>query len=97
MRAVLVKWLFIVYLLGSGTLWSTVMLLLYPFISRSARYRLAALWCRALVAVMRGAFGIRCTIEGLEHLPHEPSIILCRHESTWETLAFLALLSLIHI
>jgi 1-acyl-sn-glycerol-3-phosphate acyltransferase len=91
MRAAFNKWLFIVYLLGSGTLWSTLMLVLYPFISRAARYRLAALWCRVLVAVMRGMFGIGCSIEGLEHLPTEPSIILCRHESTWETLAFLAL------
>jgi 1-acyl-sn-glycerol-3-phosphate acyltransferase len=91
MRTVLNKWLFIVYLLGSGTIWSTMMLLLYPFVGRSGRYALAALWCRALVRVMRVLPGIRCSIEGLEHLPEEPSIILCRHESTWETLAFLAL------
>jgi 1-acyl-sn-glycerol-3-phosphate acyltransferase len=91
MRAVLTKWLFIVYLLGSGTIWSTLMLIVYPFVGRSTRYALAATWCRALVAVMRVLPGVRCSIEGLEHLPQQPSIILCRHESTWETLAFLAL------
>jgi 1-acyl-sn-glycerol-3-phosphate acyltransferase len=46
---------------------------------------------RAMVVVMRWLPGITCSVEGLEHLPEGPSIILCRHESTWETLAFLAL------
>ncbi|MDE1181581.1 lysophospholipid acyltransferase family protein [Paraburkholderia sp.] len=90
MRSTLVKWLFIVYLLGSGTLYSIVILLLYPFAGRQGHYWLAKQWCRALVAVMRWLPGITVSVEGLEHLPAEPSIILCRHESTWETLAFMA-------
>lgn len=44
-----------------------------------------------MVVVMRWLPGITYSMEGLEHLPKGPSIILCRHESTWETLAFLAL------
>src|SRR5258707_10381476 len=91
MRPVLFKWLFIIYLLGSGTVYSALILLLFPFVGRAGRYWLAAQWCRALVAVMRVLFGITCSIEGLEHLPAGPSVVLCRHESTWETLAFLAL------
>jgi 1-acyl-sn-glycerol-3-phosphate acyltransferase len=91
MRYTFIKWLFIVYLLGSGTLYSIGILVLYPFVGRSGRYWLAVQWCRALVVVMRWLPGITCSVEGLEHLPEGPSIILCRHESTWETLAFLAL------
>jgi 1-acyl-sn-glycerol-3-phosphate acyltransferase len=91
MRPVLFKWLFIVYLLGSGTLYSALILVLFPFVGRAGRYWLARQWCRALVVVMRVLFGVTCSIEGLEHLPAGPSIVLCRHESTWETLAFLAL------
>jgi 1-acyl-sn-glycerol-3-phosphate acyltransferase len=90
MRSAFVKWLFIVYLLGSGTLYSAGILLLFPFVGRGGRYWLASQWCRALVAVMRWLPGITCSVDGLEHLPEEPSIILCRHESTWETLAFMA-------
>ncbi len=30
--------------------------------------------------------GIRHQVAGLEHLPDRPCIVLCRHESTWETL-----------
>lgn len=90
MRSTFLKWLFIVYLLGSGTLYSTGILVLFPFVGRSGRYWLATQWCRAMVAVMRWLPGITCSVQGLEHLPDGPAIILCRHESTWETLAFLA-------
>jgi len=91
MRSTFIKWLFIVCLLGSGTFYSIGILMLFPFVGRSGRYWLAAQWCRAMVAAMRWLPGITCSMEGLEHLPEGPSIILCRHESTWETLAFLAL------
>lgn len=91
MRSSVTKWLFIVCLLGSGTLYSAFILLLFPFVGRGGRYWLAAQWCRAMVAWMRWLPGVNCSVEGLEHLPPGPSIILCRHESTWETLAFLAL------
>jgi 1-acyl-sn-glycerol-3-phosphate acyltransferase len=32
--------------------------------------------------------GIRCEIHGLENLPSRPSVILSKHQSAWETLAF---------
>jgi 1-acyl-sn-glycerol-3-phosphate acyltransferase len=91
MRSTFAKWLFIFYLLGSGTLYSMAILLLFPFVGRAGRYWLAKQWCRALVVVMRWVPGVSCSIEGLEHIPEGPAILLCRHESTWETLAFLAL------
>jgi 1-acyl-sn-glycerol-3-phosphate acyltransferase len=91
MRSTFTKWLFIVYLLGSGTLYSMAILLLFPFVGRAGRYWLAKQWCRALVVVMRWLPGVSCSIEGLENIPEGPAILLCRHESTWETLAFLAL------
>src|SRR6201996_8168553 len=91
MRSTFTKWLFIVYLLGSGTLYSILILLLFPFVGRAGRYWLARQWCLALVFVMRWLPGVSCSVDGLQNLPDGPSIILCRHESTWETLAFLAL------
>ncbi|WP_144162000.1 lysophospholipid acyltransferase family protein [Paraburkholderia sp. BCC1885] len=91
MRTKFFKCFFIFGLLGSGMLYSALILLLFPFVGRAGRYWLAAQWCRAMVAWMRLSPGVTCSVEGLEHLPQGPSIILCRHESTWETLAFLAL------
>jgi 1-acyl-sn-glycerol-3-phosphate acyltransferase len=91
MRFKFTKWLFIVCLLGSGMVYSALILLLFPFVGRAGRYWLAAQWCRAMVAWMRWLPGVSCSLEGFAQLPPGPSIVLCRHESTWETLAFLAL------
>lgn len=91
MRSTLVKWLFATYLLGSGTIWSILILPLFPFVGRNGRYWLARQWCRAMVTMMRVITGVGVSVEGLEHLPHGPCIVLSRHESTWETLAFMAL------
>ena len=91
MHRTIVKWLFATYLLGSGTVWSILILPLFPFVGRGGRYWLAKQWCRAMVKMMRVITGVSCSVEGLENLPSEPFIMLCRHESTWETLAFMAL------
>jgi 1-acyl-sn-glycerol-3-phosphate acyltransferase len=86
-----IKWLFATYLLGSGIVWSILILPLFPFVGRRGRYWLARQWCRAVVVMMRVITGVTCSVEGLEHLPDGPFIMLCRHESTWETLTFMAL------
>ncbi|SAL23729.1 phospholipid/glycerol acyltransferase [Caballeronia humi] len=91
MPRTLVKWLFATYLLGSGIVWSILILPLFPFVGRRGRYWLARQWCRAVVVMMRVIVGVTCSVEGLEHLPDGPFIMLCRHESTWETLTFMAL------
>ena len=69
MRSKFLKWFFIVGLLGSGTVYSALILVLFPFAGRSGRYWLAAQWCRAMVAWMRWLPGVTCSVEGLEHLP----------------------------
>lgn len=86
-----IKWVFATYLLGSGIVWSILILPLFPFVGRRGRYWLARQWCRAVVVMMRVITGVTCSVEGLEHLPDGPFIMLCRHESTWETLTFMAL------
>lgn len=55
---------------------------------RMMRYRIIAGWSAAVVFLARLLLGIRWRIEGWEHLPRRPSIILSKHQSAWETLAF---------
>ena len=55
---------------------------------RMARYRIISGWSRLVVLLSRVILGIRCEIEGREHLPKRPSVILAKHQSAWETLAF---------
>ncbi|MFP5404542.1 MAG: lysophospholipid acyltransferase family protein [Gammaproteobacteria bacterium] len=69
-------------------LFSLVAFLSFPF-SAHARYRMITGYNHVLMWLTRHVLGIRYVIEGLEHLPAQPSIILAKHQSAWETIAFL--------
>ncbi len=55
---------------------------------RLARYRIISGWSRLVVRLARALCGIRWSVEGREHLPAKPAVILAKHQSAWETLAF---------
>ncbi|MGH8720715.1 MAG: lysophospholipid acyltransferase family protein [Burkholderiales bacterium] len=55
---------------------------------RLTRYRIISGWSRLVVRLARAILGIRWTVEGREHLPAKPAVILAKHQSAWETLAF---------
>jgi 1-acyl-sn-glycerol-3-phosphate acyltransferase len=55
---------------------------------RMLRYRIISSWSRLVIYFTRAILGIECRIEGRENLPARPSIILAKHQSAWETLAF---------
>ncbi len=55
---------------------------------RLTRYRIISGWSRLVVRLARAICGIRWQVEGREHLPASPSVILSKHQSAWETLAF---------
>lgn len=48
-------------------------------------------WARSMIWWLRITCGIRHEVSGLENLPQTPSIILSKHQSAWETLAFQAI------
>lgn len=52
------------------------------------RYRLVGLWSRVVIWLARWVLGIRYQVRGLEHLPRVPCIVLSKHQSAWETIAF---------
>lgn len=43
-------------------------------------------WTWFCLMWLRLTCGVHARVQGLEHVPAEPCIVLCRHESTWETL-----------
>ena len=55
---------------------------------RHARYRVISGWSAIMLWLLRRLCGVRWTVEGLEHLPARPAVILAKHQSAWETLAF---------
>jgi 1-acyl-sn-glycerol-3-phosphate acyltransferase len=80
----------IVFFLLEATLtvgWSLLSLLTFPF-GAMARYRFITVWSRMVIWLARAVCGIRYEVRGFEHLPDRPSIVLAKHQSAWETLAF---------
>jgi len=55
---------------------------------RMLRYRIISGWSRLVVALARRILGIAWRIEGGENLPTQPAVILSKHQSAWETMAF---------
>jgi 1-acyl-sn-glycerol-3-phosphate acyltransferase len=55
---------------------------------RMTRYRIISGWSKSLVHLARWILGIRWRVEGREHLPARPAVVLSKHQSAWETLAF---------
>src|SRR5690242_3896345 len=55
---------------------------------RLVRYRIISGWSRLVILLARSILGIRWHIEGSEHLPSRPAVILAKHQSAWETMAF---------
>jgi 1-acyl-sn-glycerol-3-phosphate acyltransferase len=62
-------------------------LLTFP-LPRMMRYRLISGWSRIVILMARTILGIEWRVEGREHLPPQPSVILAKHQSAWETMAF---------
>jgi len=55
---------------------------------RMARYRIISGWSRLVVLLAKALLGIDWRVEGREHLPARPAVILSKHQSAWETMAF---------
>lgn len=49
------------------------------------------LWVRMALVGLKYVVRLRYVECGREFIPHEPCLIICNHQSTWETLAFLVL------
>jgi 1-acyl-sn-glycerol-3-phosphate acyltransferase len=80
----------LVFLILQGVLtviWSVVSLLTFPF-RPFTRYRIITLWSRLVVWLAQVICGVRYQVQGLENLPRQPSIVLAKHQSAWETIAF---------
>jgi 1-acyl-sn-glycerol-3-phosphate acyltransferase len=52
------------------------------------RYRIISGWAHATLWWLRLTCGISHRVKGVEHIPTQPAIILAKHQSAWETIAF---------
>ena len=67
--------------------YALVALATFP-LPRMARYRIISGWSRLVVMLAKAILRIDWRVEGRENLPARPSVILAKHQSAWETMAF---------
>ena len=72
-------------------IFSTLAILTFPFPALT-RYRLISSYARTMIWLLEIVCGIRHRVIGLENVPDEPCIVLCKHQSAWETLALQCIL-----
>jgi 1-acyl-sn-glycerol-3-phosphate acyltransferase len=84
--------LLLVYFAAFTVPYATACFIAFPFMHADKRYWMAVGWCRATIFVTRYLNGIRFEIQGWENLPDGPAVLLSKHQSAWETLAFPALM-----
>jgi 1-acyl-sn-glycerol-3-phosphate acyltransferase len=66
---------------------AVISLLTFP-LSRLTRYRVITTWSRLITGAARLICGVRYQVIGVENIPNKPCVILSKHQSAWETLAW---------
>ena len=68
-------------------IFSLLALFTFPF-SRITRNKIISLWARSMIWWLRVTCNISYVVKGAENIPATPCVILAKHQSAWETLAF---------
>jgi len=87
--------LFVLFLFIYTPIWSVLCMLAFPFLSPENRYNFIGLWNKVVIWLLWHLCGIRYEIRGMEHMRavlDRPVVILSKHQSAYETIAYIALL-----
>lgn len=89
--------LFMLWMVVTVIPWGTAVVLVSIFVRGTPLYWMCANWLRTAIWGARVICGVRYRVRGMEQLPapgvQAPMILCPKHQSTWETFAFPALMS----
>lgn len=81
------SFLFLLFLLAVTPAYSLIALATFP-LPPHTRYRIISGWARLALGALRVLCGLRYRVVGRENIPSGPAVVLAKHQSAWETLAF---------
>jgi len=84
-----------IWMVGTGIPVVLIMVLGRLFLPEPARYRIGFWWCYWAILGLRWICGVQWRVQGLENMPADPHakiVVLCKHQSAWETFAMGVLL-----
>lgn len=67
-------------------LFTLIAILTFPF-HPITRYRIISGWALTMLWLLRVVCGIRMEVRGADNIPRKPCLVLCKHQSAWETIA----------
>jgi 1-acyl-sn-glycerol-3-phosphate acyltransferase len=68
------------------SLYASMVVFVFP-LPPHTRYRLVSGLAYSIMWLLRVICGIRMEVRGAENIPKEPCIVMCKHQSAWETFA----------
>ena len=84
--------LYFVFLFVTIVPWATFAVLFSIFVRGARMYWVCAGWLMVAIWGSRVICGVHARLHGRENLPDSPVVLLSKHQSAWETLAFPALM-----
>jgi 1-acyl-sn-glycerol-3-phosphate acyltransferase len=84
--------IYLLYLVLSVIFFGSAIVVVGRFLSYRRRSRLAQLWAKSNLGALKLTCGLGYRVSGWELLPVTNAIVLCKHQSAWETIALRALL-----
>lgn len=78
---------FLLFQIVITPVFAVIALLTFP-LPRLTRYRIITTWSRLITGAASLVCGVRYRIIGADNVPREPCVILSKHQSAWETLAW---------
>jgi 1-acyl-sn-glycerol-3-phosphate acyltransferase len=79
--------LFTAFLMLSACVWGFTMALCF-FLPDRIQFAMARAWARCMLWMLGQVCGLRYRVEGLERIPAGNHIVMSKHTSAWETIAF---------
>ena len=89
------SWLHLVFMGVTVIPWAIVSIIASVFISRTKMYWMCAGWLKLAVRSAHWLMGIQNRVSGYENLPkgeRDGVVLLCKHQSTWETFSMPAIM-----
>ena len=78
--------LFYLGLIPLTVTYSIISILILP-LNRPARYKIITGWARACLKWLKLTCDLSWAVEGVENITQTPGVIMCKHQSAWETIS----------
>jgi 1-acyl-sn-glycerol-3-phosphate acyltransferase len=78
--------IFFIFYVITAVIYSCIAVLVLPFPFKM-RYSIVSQWAKMNIWALGKICDLRLEVEGSEHIGDEPAVIICKHQSAWETLA----------